>query len=201
LSPFELKDYLTELASSHAERMMLNAGRGNPNFLATMPRKAFLQLGLFAVEESERSFSYMPRGVGGLPCESGMEARFDSFLAIDRHAAGIGFLATATSYVRDELGLSASAFLHEMVTGILGCEYPTPPRILPITESIEPQYLVREVIGGQLSACGLDLFATEGGTAAITYVFDTMRVNRLLAAGDRSPSACRSSRPTSRSPS
>ena len=39
LSPFELKDYLTELASSHAERMMLNAGRGNPNFLATIPAR------------------------------------------------------------------------------------------------------------------------------------------------------------------
>ena len=28
LSPFELKDNLTNLASSHAERLMLNAGRG-----------------------------------------------------------------------------------------------------------------------------------------------------------------------------
>ncbi len=38
LSPFELKDQLMALASSHAERMMLNAGPGNPNFLATVPR-------------------------------------------------------------------------------------------------------------------------------------------------------------------
>ena len=42
LSPFELKDSLTRLASSHAERMMLNAGRGNPNFVATIPRNALL---------------------------------------------------------------------------------------------------------------------------------------------------------------
>ena len=67
LSPFELKDNLANLASSHAERLMLNAGRGNPNFLATIPRHGFFQLGLFAMQESERSFAYMPEGVGGHP--------------------------------------------------------------------------------------------------------------------------------------
>ena len=40
LSPFELKDQLIKIASSDAQRMMLNAGRGNPNFLATLPRWA-----------------------------------------------------------------------------------------------------------------------------------------------------------------
>ena len=44
LSPFELEDQLIALASSHAERLMLNAGRGNPNFLATIPRHGFFQL-------------------------------------------------------------------------------------------------------------------------------------------------------------
>jgi aspartate 4-decarboxylase len=48
LSPFELKDQLMSLASSHADRMMLNAGRGNPNFLATIPRHGFFQLGLIS---------------------------------------------------------------------------------------------------------------------------------------------------------
>lgn len=46
LSPFELKDALINLASSKANHTMLNAGRGNPNFLATLPRRAFLRLGL-----------------------------------------------------------------------------------------------------------------------------------------------------------
>jgi aspartate 4-decarboxylase len=45
LSPFELKDQLIALASSDAQRLMLNAGRGNPNFLAMLPRWAFLSLG------------------------------------------------------------------------------------------------------------------------------------------------------------
>ncbi len=185
LSPFQLKDSLMGLASSHAERMMLNAGRGNPNFLATIPRKAFFQLGLFAVEEAERSFSYMPEGVGGLPRQDGIEGRFDAFVLANRSAAGVKFLAAAVSYVRDQLGLSANGFLNEMVTGILACEYPTPPRILSVTESIVRQYLVQKVIGGRLSPLDLDLFAVEGETAAITYVFNTMRENRLLAPGDK----------------
>ena len=73
LSPFELKDNLTKLASSHADRLMLNAGRGNPNFLATIPRHGFFQLGLFAMGEAERSFAYMPEGVGGHPRLEGLE--------------------------------------------------------------------------------------------------------------------------------
>ena len=57
LSPFELKDQLIEIASSDSQRLMLNAGRGNPNFLATLPRWAFLSLGDFAMREAERSYS------------------------------------------------------------------------------------------------------------------------------------------------
>jgi aspartate 4-decarboxylase len=185
LSPFELKDSLIRLASSNADRMMLNAGRGNPNFVATLPRNAFFQLGLFAVGESERSFSYLPAGIGGLPREQGIETRFDAFILANAHAPGIDFLAAGLSYARDQMGLSAGAFLQEMVTGILACEYPTPPRILPLIESVVRRYLVDEVIGGSLSASSLDLFATEGGTAAITYVFNTMRENKLLAPGDK----------------
>ena len=59
LSPFELKDELIKAAGGAAvERAanvaMLNAGRGNPNFLATIPRHGFWQLGLFAMRVSER---------------------------------------------------------------------------------------------------------------------------------------------------
>jgi hypothetical protein len=53
--------------ASHGDRMMLNAGRGNPNFLATAPRHGFFQLGLFAMGEAERCAGGMPQGVAGLP--------------------------------------------------------------------------------------------------------------------------------------
>lgn len=184
LSPFELKDALIQLASSKADLTMLNAGRGNPNFLATLPRRAFLRLGLFAVAEAELSYSYMSTSVGGLPKVEGIEGRFQRFLSDNGDQPGVKFLGRALSYVRDQLGLSPSEYLHEMVEGILGCNYPVPPRMLKISEEIVKHYLVREMIGGYMSSDKLDIFAVEGGTAAMTYIFDTLKQNKILDEGD-----------------
>lgn len=184
LSPFELKDELIKLASSDADRLMLNAGRGNPNFLATIPRHAFWQLGLFAMRESERSFSYMPEGVGGFPRREGIEERFDLFAREFAHVPGVSFLAGAVSYVRDQLGLNAGAFLYEMCEGILACSYPVPDRMLKLSEVIVGQYIRKEMIGNHPFIGEFDLFAVEGGTAAMTYLFNSIRENHLLKAGD-----------------
>ena len=185
LGPFEIKDHLTSLASRHGDRLMLNAGRGNPNFMATIPRYGFFQLGLFAMQEAERSYAYMPEGVGGHPRLEGIETRFDAFVAAHRSAPGVAFLNASVSYVRDQLGLSTADFLHELASGILACSYPTPPRMLSITEIVVRHYLERELIGDSLPSGGMDLFAVEGGTAGITYVFNTLRENKLLAPGDK----------------
>jgi len=78
LSPFELKDALIQTAKQ-SNRLMLNAGRGNPNFLATTPRHGFFQFGQFAMTEAERSYVYMD-DVGGFPTREGIEARFEIFV-------------------------------------------------------------------------------------------------------------------------
>lgn len=185
LSPFELKDELIKLASSRENRLMLNAGRGNPNFLATLPRRAFFRLGLFATAEAELSYSYMPNGIGGLPQIEGIEGRFERFIAENQEMPGVVFLGRALSYVRDQLGLSASEFLHEMVEGILGCNYPVPPRMLKLSEEIVRHYIVKEMIGGFIPPGSVDLFAVEGGTAAMTYIFNTLKQNGLVKRGDK----------------
>jgi aspartate 4-decarboxylase len=189
LSPFELKDELIKAAGGAAvERpanaSMLNAGRGNPNFLATIPRHGFWQLGLFAMRESERSFAYMPEGVGGFPKREGLTERFELFLRENKGVPGIGFLAGAVSYVRDQMGLSATEFLYEMCEGILASNYPVPDRMLTLSEVIVGQYLRREMIGKHPFIGEFDIFAVEGGTAAMTYIFNTMRENHLIKAGD-----------------
>ncbi|MFM0336406.1 bifunctional aspartate transaminase/aspartate 4-decarboxylase [Paraburkholderia fungorum] len=189
LSPFELKDELIKAAGGGAvERAanasMLNAGRGNPNFLATVPRHGFWQLGLFAMRESERSFAYMPEGIGGFPKREGLTERFELFLRENRGVPGIDFLGAAVSYVRDQLGLSAGDFLYEMCEGILACNYPVPDRMLKLSEIIVGQYLRREMIGKHPFIGEFDIFAVEGGTAAMTYIFNTMRENHLIQAGD-----------------
>ena len=89
LSPFELKNHLIDLAQSRNDRMMLNAGRGNPNFLATLPRNAFFELGLFAAEESEISFSFLDQNIGGMPFKDDLMARFDDFIRRNRHKPGV----------------------------------------------------------------------------------------------------------------
>lgn len=189
LSPFELKDELIKAAGGGAvERAanasMLNAGRGNPNFLATIPRHGFWQLGLFAMREAERSFAYMPEGLGGFPKREGLTERFELFLRGNKGVPGIDFLASVISYVRDQLGLSAGDFLYEMCEGILASNYPVPDRMLKLSEVIVGQYLRREMIGDHPFIGEFDIFAVEGGTAAMTYIFNTMRENHLIKPGD-----------------
>ncbi|MEM7436549.1 MAG: bifunctional aspartate transaminase/aspartate 4-decarboxylase [Myxococcota bacterium] len=185
LSPFELKDKLIEVATSESQRMMLNAGRGNPNFLAILPRRAFLRLGEFAMEEAERSYSYLDSGFGGLPESEGIVARFDTYAHENASDEGVHFIRSAISYVKDQLGLDQDAFLFEMVGAFLGDVYPVPPRMLSHTEEIVKQYIAQEMIGPHPRHGEFDLFATEGGTAAMTYIFQTMKVNGLIKPGDK----------------
>ncbi|QYF74371.1 bifunctional aspartate transaminase/aspartate 4-decarboxylase [Cryobacterium sp. PAMC25264] len=185
LSPFELKDKLISVASSDAQRLMLNAGRGNPNFLATLPRWAFLTLGEFAMREAERSYSYLDSGFGGLPEQAGIVQRFEAFAAHQDHSQGITFLRSALSYVKDQLGLDRDEFLFEMVSAFLGCTYPTPPRILQHVEEIVKAYLAQEMFGPIKTDGEFSLFATEGGTAAMAYIFSSLAVNGLIHSGEK----------------
>ena len=83
LSPFEIKDELIKIArrtTSQSNLAFLNAGRGNPNWIATKPREGFFLLGQFAITESTRSMD-LPAGVGGMPQAPGIAARLDAWLA------------------------------------------------------------------------------------------------------------------------
>ena len=182
LSPFELKDALIQVARE-SDRLMLNAGRGNPNFLATTPRHGFFQFGLFGMTESERSFIYMD-GVGGFPQREGIEARFEIFTKAHEGQPGVRFIEAAVSYVRDQLGLSAGDFIYEMCEAILGCNYPVPDRMLRLSETIVAQYIHQEMIGTHPFVGRFDMYAVEGGTAAMTYLFNSLRENHVLQAGD-----------------
>ncbi|WP_419907594.1 bifunctional aspartate transaminase/aspartate 4-decarboxylase [Hoeflea sp.] len=185
LSPFELKDKLIAVAKTESQKVMLNAGRGNPNFLATQPRHAFLRLGEFAVLEAERSYSYLNSGFGGLPEKDGMIERFEAYAGRFTDDPGIAFLRAAISFVRDQLELQREDFIFEMVQAFLGCVYPVPPRMLQHAEEIVSAYLAQEMFGNVPKSGPYSLFATEGGTAAMTYIFQTLKNNGLIAPGDK----------------
>jgi len=182
LSPFELKDALIQTALQ-SNKLMLNAGRGNPNFLATTPRHGFFQFGLFAMSEAERSYIYMD-GVGGFPKREGIEARFELFAKNHAGVPGIRFIEAAVSYVRDQLGMSAGDFIYEMCEAILGCNYPVPDRMLRMTERIVGNYLHKEMIGTHPFVGHFDMYAVEGGTAAMTYLFGSLKANHVIKEGD-----------------
>ncbi|MDQ7826917.1 MAG: bifunctional aspartate transaminase/aspartate 4-decarboxylase [Candidatus Eremiobacteraeota bacterium] len=183
LSPFELKNKLIDLAEDHTERLMLNAGRGNPNWVATTPREAFFQLGLFAVEETKRAFD-LP-GLGGSPEGKGAALRFEEFLKRNPAAPGISFLGQAYEYACREIKLNADDFIGEMVDAIMGDHYPTPDRMLRNTTGIVRKYLDQELFNGNPPPGKFELFAVEGGTAAMAYIFNSLVENRLLHRGDR----------------
>ncbi len=91
LSPFEVKSTLISLAEDDAKRStatFLNAGRGNPNWLLTRPRRAFFLLGDFAVEEAEAKMYDKPMGIAASPSQKGVATRFLAFL--DRNAGNPG---------------------------------------------------------------------------------------------------------------
>lgn len=162
--------------------MMLNAGRGNPNWVATTPREGFFQLGRFAIEESQRML-WRPQ-VGGIPIKEGIANRFEEFVAKKKGDSGTTFLQDAFVYVRDELGIEPDEFVSEMTDAILGDYYPMPDRMLTCSEKIVHKYLEQEMYGGAPPPGRFDLFPTEGGTAAIDYIFTTLMENKLLHKGD-----------------
>jgi aspartate 4-decarboxylase len=126
----------------------------------------------------------MPEGLGGFPKREGLEERFEIFARDYKGVPGIDFLRGAVSYVRDQLGLNAGEFLYEVCEGILASNYPVPDRMLKLSEVNVGQYLRREMIGAYPFIGEFDVFAVEGGTAAMTYIFNTMRENHLIKAGD-----------------
>ena len=93
--------------------------------------------------------------------------------------------ALAISYIKDQLGLDQDAFLFEMVSAFLGSTYPTPPRMLCHTEQIVKAYLTQEMFGPLPPNGEFSVFATEGGTAAMTYIFQSLRANGLIKPGDK----------------
>ena len=82
------------------------------------------------------------------------------------------------------LGFDADEFVYELADGIIGDHYPGPDRICVHAERILREYLADELCQGEPPDGIWNLFAVEGGTAAICYIFDSLANNLLLRPGD-----------------
>jgi aspartate 4-decarboxylase len=186
LSPFEIKDELINLAKASSRRTQtafLNAGRGNPNWVATTPREGFFLLGQFAITESKRVMDH-PAGIGGMPQASGIAARLEAWLASHKDMPGAGFLSEMVPFAVKKFGFQPDAFVHELVDSIIGDNYPVPDRMLVHNERIVHEYLMWAVCGEPRPTGKFDIYAVEGGTAAMCYIFKSLKANRLLQPGD-----------------
>ena len=183
LSPFELKNKLIQMAESSHERMMLNAGRGNPNWVAVVPREGFFKLGMFALEESQRQM-ICPM-FGGIREQEGIGKRFEEFVEKNKDNRGVQFLKKAFDYVYEEIGIEPDVFVGEMVDAIIGDHYPSPDRILNCVYKVVHKYLAQEMCANEPPRGAFDLFVTEGGTAAMDYIFTSLMENKLLHKGDK----------------
>src|SRR5690348_6204566 len=100
LSPFEIKDELIKLAkktSRTTQSAFLNAGRGNPNWIATTPREGYFLLGQFAITESKRVMEH-DAGVGGMPQAHGIASRIEAWLLTQRDMPGASFLSAMVPF-------------------------------------------------------------------------------------------------------
>src|SRR5262245_3490586 len=117
LSPFEIKDELIKLAkkaSRTTQSAFLNAGRGNPNWIATTPREGFFLLGQFALTESRRVMEH-PAGIGGMPQPQGVAGRLEAWLAKHAEMPGAPFLSAMVPFAVKMFGFEPDAFVHELV--------------------------------------------------------------------------------------
>ena len=186
LGPFEIKNELINLAkatSKTTQSAFLDAGRGNPNWVATTPREGFFLLGQFAITESKRTMEESP-GIGGMPQAKGIAARLDAWLAKHMDMPGADFLPVMVKFAIKTFGFDPDAFVHELVDSIIGDRYPVPDRMLVHNERIVHEYLMWAMCGKPRPSGKFDLYAVEGGTAAMCYIFKSLKANRLLFPGD-----------------
>ncbi len=182
-SPFEIKNLLIDRAKKACQSKgctYLNAGRGNPDFLNTTARLGFALLLQFAAQEAA---SKTP-DVGYRVRKKGLAERLSAFTQGNQDQPGGRFLHAAVSYALSELSLDPDEAAFQFVDCVQGDFYPDPPRIYPLTEAVVNDYLARVVFSGKPPKGKFSLFATEGATAAMIYIFNSLKENRILNPGD-----------------
>ncbi len=185
LSPFELKNKLIKEAkkAQSSKFPYLNAGRGNPNFFNTLARRALCKLTDFALDISPTmeniSLGFFPMS------DEGIFKRFKDYFRDDNSKAAL-FLKDAVEYAVHIIGLDPDNLVHELADAARGDFYPDPPRMLPNIESIVKKYLEQIMIKDPKNKKqDFDLFATEGATAGMVYVFKSLMENFILHKGDK----------------
>jgi aspartate 4-decarboxylase len=119
-----------------------------------------------------------------MPRPEGIAQRLREFLGHGPKNRASVLLERSLDYAQAELRFDPDAFVHELANSVVGDNYPVPDRMLVHAERVVHDFLVKEMCAGRAPPAGFDLFATEGGTAAMCYTFDALVQNRVLHKGD-----------------
>ena len=184
LSPFHLKNKLIEIASNK-NKIIYNAGRGNPNFLNIPVRKHFAHLQLICLQLTD---SIIP-GLATYPLPG--EKKFKKILLSKINKLNAKkdkiFLKKYINYIANNNKNSELA-LQQLVISVLGCFYPNPPKIQPFLPSILEPYMFNLMFNNKKTkekSSNYDFFPTEGACAAILYTFDSLYINGIINNGDK----------------
>ncbi len=187
IGTFEITAKQRELAANNtAGYTVLDAGRGNPNWINAGARDAYARLLEFATSECKSTLE--SGDMAGHAYKNSADkltaaSHFD--LAMDPNDKTDRFLIDAVNYCTETLGLDRNELIAELVNGIIGDYYPSPSRCLTNTETILNAYLESTLYNGVKLADKTDLFLTEGGSAAMCYVFESLSHNGVLNPGDK----------------
>lgn len=182
LSAFEIAAEQRKLAANNkAGYPSLDAGRGNPNWINTKVRSSYTRLMDFANEECKLVMDKGDMAEHGN--KEGISDRFAEYM--DASDETDKFLLDAIDHCEKDLGMDRDDLLFELTNGIIGDYYPEPSRCLTNTEKILNEYIESTLFNGKQIESGTDIFPTEGGSAAMCYVFHSLNHNRILKPGDK----------------
>lgn len=182
LGAFEKSAGMMKIAENNVnDNTFLNAGRGNPNWINTTGRLAFCRFMEFGVEESRRSIDM--GSLAGYTQQKNIYKRFVKFL--DKTNDVDAFIIDAIDYASKELSIDSDELVKEFVDAILGNNYPVPSVALVNIEKILSIFLESILFRNTSLSKTTNIFPTEGGTAAIVYIFDSLKHNGLLNEGDK----------------
>ena len=182
IGAFEITANQRKLAKDNeAGYSVLDAGRGNPNWINTQARYAMTRFSDFATRECELDMSQ--GSMAGHARQEGIGERFDALMDPDN--ATDAFLIAGVNYCVNTLGLDKDTLLKELADAVIGDYYPMPSRCLTCVEAILNAYLQATLYHGADLAEETMVFPTEGGSAAMVYIFEALSHNRLLKPGDQ----------------
>lgn len=183
LGAFEISKKMIDLAKLNVKgNELLNAGRGNPNWINKKARLAFSRILEFGIGESERTIS--DGDLVGYTELEGISTRFKQFINPETNETD-KFLCDSLKYLEFDLALNLDEVIKEFTDGVLGNLYPSPNRVLKNTEVVLNHYLQSVLYNGEDLANETTLFPTEGGSAAIVYTFNSLKENKLIKPGDK----------------